>query len=164
MADDRASRGTYVAPMTKEEPVIAKIILWSLAALLGITVLTATGVGLSAGVTAYQRAQQRTDAHNRVELTRIERNRARAQTLVARAQIATTEARAQARYQDAIGARRAQDEISRTLTARYLQYQAIQAQQAVATSGRNNTLIYLPSGAGGVPLVQDPQSVNRLRP
>jgi hypothetical protein len=102
--------------------IAKKIMLWSLAVLLGVTALTATGVGLSAGVKAYTRAQQRADAQNRVQLMRIERNRARAQTLVARAQIATTEARAQARYQDAIGARRAQDEISRTLTARYLQY------------------------------------------
>jgi hypothetical protein len=142
--------------------IAKKITLWSLAALLGITVITAAGVGLSAGVKAYSRAQLRADAENRVRLTRIDRNRARAQTLVARAQIATTEAQAQARYQDAIGTRRAQDVISRTLTSRYLQYQAIQAQQAVATSGRNNTLIYVPSG-GNVPLAQDPQNVNRRR-
>jgi len=50
---------------------------------------------------------------------------------------------------------RAQDEISKTLTDRYLQYLAIQAQKSVGTSGRNNTLIYLPSGTNGVPLVQD---------
>jgi hypothetical protein len=59
---------------------------------------------------------------------------------------------------------RAQKEISRTLTGHYLQHEAIQAQKAVATSGRNNTLIYVPSGSNGVPLTQDPQNVNRLRP
>ena len=37
------------------------------------------------------------------------------------------------------------------------------APKAAATSGRNNTLVYLPSGTSGVPLVQDPQNVNRLR-
>ena len=52
--------------------------------------------------------------------------------------------------------------ISRTLSANYLQHEAIQAQKAIATSGRNNTLIYVPSG-GNVPLVQDPQNVNRRR-
>ena len=144
--------------------IARRVILWILAGLLGLIVVVATGVGISAGLKAYNRAQLRADAENRVRLTRIDRNRARAQTLVARAQIATTEAQAQARYQDAIGTRRAQDVISRTLTSRYLQYQAIQAQQAVATSGRNNTLIYVPSGAGGVPLVQDPQNVNRQKP
>jgi hypothetical protein len=34
---------------------------------------------------------------------------------------------------------------------------------AIATSGRNNTLIYMPSGPTGVPLVQDPQNINRLK-
>jgi hypothetical protein len=53
--------------------------------------------------------------------------------------------------------------ISSGLTPQYLQYEAIQAQKAIATSGRNNTLIYLPSGRTGVPLVQDPQNVNRLK-
>jgi hypothetical protein len=141
-----------------------KVILWSLAGLLGLIVIVATGVGISAGLKAYSRAQLRADAENRARLTRIDVKRANAQARVARAQIATTEAQAQARYQDAVGTRRAQDVISRTLTSRYLQYQAIQAQQAVATSGRNNTLIYVPSGAGGVPLVQDPQNVNRQKP
>jgi Sec-independent protein translocase protein TatA len=136
--------------------IAKKVTLWSLAVLLGITALTATGVGLSAGLKAFKRAEQRADAENRIRLTRIETKRARAQ-------IATTEAQAQARYRDAVGRRRAQDEIRRTLTGRYLQYQAIQAQKSIGTSGRNNTLIYLPSGSSGVPLVQDPQNVNRLR-
>jgi hypothetical protein len=144
--------------------IAKKVTLWSLAVLLGITALTATGVGLSWGLKAYKRAELRADARNRVQITRIDSKRASAQALIARAQIATTVAQAQARYQDAVGTRRAQDEISRTLTGRYLQYQAIQAQKAIGTSGRNNTLIYLPSGSGGVPLVQDPQNVNRLRP
>jgi flagellar basal body-associated protein FliL len=52
--------------------------------------------------------------------------------------------------------------ISRTLTANYLQHEAIRAQKAIAASGRNNMLIYVPSGAN-VPLVQDPQNVNRRR-
>jgi hypothetical protein len=68
------------------------------------------------------------------------------------------------RFAEAVGIRRAQNEISQTLTSHYLQYEAIRAQKAVATSGRNNTLICIPSGGNGVPLVQDPQNVNRLRP
>ena len=81
-----------------------------------------------------------------------------------RAQIEATEANAQKRFAQAVGIRRAQDEIASSLTGHYLQYEAIQAQKAVATSGRNNTLIYVPSGSNGVPLFQDPQNVNRLRP
>ncbi len=78
-----------------------------------------------------------------------------------RAQIEATRADADKRYQEAVGIRRAQDEISRSLTSTHLQYEAIQAQKAIATSGRNDTLIYVPAGRNGVPLVQDPQNVNR---
>jgi hypothetical protein len=60
-------------------------------------------------------------------------------------------------------ARRSQETFMSGLTTRYLQYEAIEAQKAVATSGRNDTLIYLRSGSCGVPLVQDPQTVSRLK-
>lgn len=144
--------------------MIKSVFLWGLVALLGVVALTATGVALSAGVKAYKRAEERADAENRVQLTRIAIGRAKEQALITRAQIEATQADAEKRYQDAVGIRRAQDEISRTLTSQYLQHEAIQAQKAIATSGRNNTLIYLPSGTSGVPLVQDPQNLNRLRP
>jgi hypothetical protein len=123
--------------------IAKKVTLWSLAVLLGITAITATGVGISAVLKVYSRAELRADAGNRVQVTRIDSN---------------------ARYEAAVGARRAQDEITPTLTRQYLQYQAIQAQKSIGASGRNNTLIYLPSGTSGVPLVQDPQNVSRLKP
>jgi hypothetical protein len=143
---------------------VGKIVAWSVGILLGVVVLTGTGIGLSAGVQAYKRAEQRANAENLVRVTRIEIGQAQQQALVARAQVAAAKADAEKQYQEAIGVRRAQDVIARGLTPQYLQYEAIQAQKAVATSGRNNTLIYLPSGSGGVPLVQDPQTINRLRP
>jgi regulator of protease activity HflC (stomatin/prohibitin superfamily) len=120
--------------------------------------------GLSAVVQAYHRAEQRANAENLVALTRIGIRTAEQQALVARAGVAAAKADAEKQYQEALGVRRAQDVIKMGLTPSYLQYEAIQAQKAVATSGRNNTLIYLPSGNGGVPLVQDPQTANRLRP
>jgi ABC-type polar amino acid transport system ATPase subunit len=46
--------------------------------------------------------------------------------------------------QDGMGIRRAQDVISSTLANHHGQYEAIQPQRAVATSGRNNPLAYLP--------------------
>jgi hypothetical protein len=144
--------------------IARKIALWSLAAVLGFVLVTAVGVGISAGVQAYKRAEERANAENGVRLTHIEISRARQQARITRAQIAATRADAEKRYQEAVGIRRAQDEISKSLTGQYLQHEAIQAQKAVATSGRNNTLIYVPSGANGVPLTQDPQNVNRLRP
>jgi regulator of protease activity HflC (stomatin/prohibitin superfamily) len=129
----------------------------------GLTVVTGTFVGLSAGVSAYSRAQQRANAENRANLARIDIKRAHELALVARAQVQTSKANAEKQYQDALGTRRAQQVISSGLTPQYLQYEAIQAQKAIATSGRNNTLIYMPSGRTGVPLVQDPQNVNRLK-
>lgn len=143
---------------------VTRLVLWGSAALLTIVVLVGVGIGMSAAVKAYGRAEQRADAENSVTLTHIAINRARQQALITRAQIEATQANAEKRYQDAVGIRRAQNEISSTLTGAYLQHEAIQAQKAVATSGRNNTLIYVPSGSNGVPLVQDPQNVNRLNP
>jgi hypothetical protein len=141
-----------------------KITLWGVAGALALVALVGLGTGISAALKAYSRSEQRADAENRVRLTHIAIRREKQQVRITRAQIAATEADAEKRYQEAIGIKRAQNEISRTLSDHYLQYEAIRAQKAVATSGRNNTIIYVPSGANGVPLVQDPQNVNQLRP
>jgi hypothetical protein len=125
--------------------------------------IVGVGIALSAAVKAYKRAEQRADADNKVTLAHIAIRRAQQDALITRAQIVATQADADKRFAEAVGIRRAQDEISRTLTGNYLQYEAIQAQKAVATSGKNNTLIYVPSGPNGVPLVQDPLNVRPLR-
>jgi regulator of protease activity HflC (stomatin/prohibitin superfamily) len=142
---------------------VRTIAFWGLVVIAGLTVVTGTFVALSAGVSAYSRAQQRANAENRANLARIDIKRANELALVARAQVQTSKANAEKQYQEALGTRRAQQVISSGLTPQYLQYEAIQAQKAIATSGRNNTLIYMPSGRTGVPLVQDPQNVNRLK-
>jgi hypothetical protein len=140
-----------------------KFSLWGFGAVLTVVLFVGVGIATSAAVKAYTRAERRYDAENQVALTHIAISRAQQQALITRAQIVATQADADKRFAEAVGIRRAQDEISRTLTGNYLQYEAIQAQKAIATSGRNNTLIYVPSGGNGVPLVQDPQNVNRLR-
>jgi hypothetical protein len=144
--------------------IARKFVPWGIAAVLTLVLVVGVGIGLSAATRAYSRAEQRADAQNGVTLTHIAISRAKQQALITRAQIEATQADADKRFAEAVGIRRAQNEISSTLTAHYLQYEAIQAQKAVATSGRNNTLIYVPSGPNGVPLTQDPQNVNRLRP
>jgi regulator of protease activity HflC (stomatin/prohibitin superfamily) len=148
----------------RDTSMAKKIVLWGMASVVALVVLIGVGTGISAALKAYSRAEERADAENRVRLTHIAIRRAQQQAHITRAQIEATEANAEKRYQEAVGIRRAQNEISRTLSDHYLQYEAIRAQRAVATSGRNNTIIYVPSGANGVPLVQDPQNVNRLRP
>jgi hypothetical protein len=160
----RSDQKTPSSDSAKKPGTVTKIVAWSAGILVGVVVTVGAGIGLSAAVQAYHRAEQRANAENLVQLTRIEIRRAEQQALVARAGVATAKANAESQYQEAIGVRRAQGVIARGLTPSYLQYEAIQAQKAVATSGRNNTLIYLPSGSGGVPLVQDPQTINRLKP
>lgn len=102
-------------------------------------------LGGAFGCKAYSRYQKRADANNEVKVTTIQiRNQAQ------RVQIAKQ--KAQIRIQNAIGIRAAQDHIAKTLTPAYLQWEAIQAQLALAGS-KNSTFIYIPSGANGVPLV-----------
>lgn len=57
------------------------------------------------------------------------------------------------RKQNAIGIREAQDEIAKTLTPLYVQEDEIEALKAIATSGRNATVIYVPIGSDGKPIV-----------
>jgi regulator of protease activity HflC (stomatin/prohibitin superfamily) len=54
---------------------------------------------------------------------------------------------------EAEGIARAQEIINKTLTAAYLQHEAIQAQMKMAGSP-NHTVVYIPSGDNGIPLVR----------
>ena len=92
------------------------------------------------------RSQSLADARNRVKVSQIEiRNQEQ------RVEIAKQ--KAEIRLQDAIGVREAQDEIAKTLTPLYVQFEMVEALKAIATSGNNNTVVYIPSGANGIPLV-----------
>jgi hypothetical protein len=92
------------------------------------------------GFPAYNRYQARANAHN--------------ETLTARKHVQIARLEAQARYQTSIGLRRSQDEIRKTLTPLYVQFEMVQALQAVATSGKNSTVVYLPTDPkSGLPIV-----------
>ncbi len=54
---------------------------------------------------------------------------------------------------DARGIYESQKIINRSLTAHYLQYMAIKAQEKMAQS-KNHTTIYIPTGANGIPIVK----------
>jgi len=112
-------------------------------------------VGLWVGYKTVHRSQVRADANNRVKVTAINIRNARQQAHVVEAQTEIVKAKAEQRYQESIGIRRAQDEIAKTLTPLYIQHEAIQAQERMAVSGKNNTSIYIPSGVNGVPMVND---------
>lgn len=125
-------------------------------ALVICTIVAVIGVilGLVAGINAFSRSQARANAHNNVAITKIQIQNQQQYAQVIAAHNATVQAQAEQRYLEAVGIRRAQDEISKTLTPLYIQHEAIQAQQAIATSGQNNTVIYVPSGPNGTPIVQ----------
>ena len=92
------------------------------------------------------RSQALLDAQNKVAVTEIEiQNQAQ--------NIQVTQQKAQIRYQEAVGIRKAQDEISSTLTPLYVQFEMVDALKEIAKSGQNNTVVYIPSGNNGIPLV-----------
>ncbi len=109
-------------------------------------------------VPGYSRYQNRADnnqkrqqallfAKNRVQVSNIEiRNQAQ--------RVKIAQQQADIRVQEAIGLKRAQDEIRKTLTPLYVQFELVQALQKVASSGRNDTVIYLPTNPStGLPVV-----------
>lgn len=117
--------------------------------LLGFLVvgLLMVGVILSMwGLRSFSRSQHRADAKNQVTISSIEiRNQAQ--------RILVAKQKAEIRLQDAIGVREAQDEIAKTLTPLYVQFEMVDAMKAIALSGNNNTVVYIPAGANGIPLV-----------
>lgn len=126
---------------------------WATAVAGAIAILIVLIMLIVLGFGALGRYQSRANQHNKVTNTKTE-----IQNQDQLIQIAIK--KAEIRKQDAIGIKEAQDQISSTLTPAYLQWEAIQAQQAVATSGKNNTIVYVPSGANGVPLVDDVSTGN----
>lgn len=128
---------------------------WFMICLVAIVLFIALCVGGCAGTKSWGRYQRRADANNNVKVTAINIRKAQQQAKIVYAQNAAVQARAQQRFIEAVGIRKAQDEISKTLTPYYLQHEAIQAMERMAASGRNNTSIYIPSGNNGVPLVNN---------
>ena len=97
---------------------------------------------------AYHRYQTRANASNQVKVNHIVIQQQAQKVLIAKQG-------AQIRLQDAIGIRKAQDEISRTLTPLYVQFEMVDALKTIATSGTNNSVVYIPVGANGIPLISN---------
>ena len=113
---------------------------------LGTILIVVTLIALMFLIPAYARYQKRADANNSVKVSEIEiRNQEQ------RVQIAKQ--KAEIRRQDAIGIREAQDQIAKTLTPLYVQFEMTEALKQIALSGENNSTVFIPAGAGGIPLV-----------
>lgn len=133
-----------------------KIAKWVAGSLSGLTL----GIfGLSAGLGAYSRWNDVQQANNQAHVARINAaNQAQVNQLLinsADQQIQIHQKQAQIRVADAVGIRQAQDEISKTLTPLYVQFEMVDALKTIADSGKNNTVVYIPSGANGIPLVSN---------
>ena len=101
---------------------------------------------LAFGVPAYSRYQTRMFEYNQVTVNDI-------QIQQTEQLVHVEQQKAAIRVADAEGIAKAQLIINATLTDRYLQHEAIQAQEKMANSP-NHTEIYIPSGTNGIPLVR----------
>jgi hypothetical protein len=98
------------------------------------------------GVPVYNRYQVRANEGNQIQVNELK--------IQQTAQLVQVEKqKAEIRIVDAEGIARSQQIINATLTDRYLQHEAIQAQMTMANSP-NHTTIYIPSGNNGIPLVK----------
>jgi hypothetical protein len=98
------------------------------------------------GIPVYGRYQTRANEANQILVNELQIKQTEQLVQVERQ-------KAQIRIVDAEGIARSQQIINETLTDRYLQHEAIQAQQQMANSP-NHTTIYIPSGNNGIPLVK----------
>jgi len=126
---------------------------WLIVAVVVIGMLT----GGVAGCSSFNRYQATQNAHNKATNSIIAAN-ATVQTTEIEIQnhdqlIKIAKQDAQIKYEQAVGIRAAQDEIAKTLTPLYVQYEMVQALTDIAKSGTNNTVVYVPSGPGGVPTI-----------
>lgn len=124
---------------------VKKTVIYSV---IGLIVFSVLAIGGIAGCKEFQRYQKRADANNNVKVTTINIRKAQQEARIVRAQIEATKAKAEQRYQESIGIRKAQDEIAATLTPLYVQHEAISKLPSARA-------VYIPSGAQGIPLVND---------
>jgi hypothetical protein len=110
-----------------------------------VLVISITWMG-TFGIKIYFRYQVRQDASNEVLVNEIK--------IKQQEQLIQVEKqKAEIRIVEAGGIAEAQKIINATLTDKYLQHEAIQAQEKMAVSP-NHTTIYIPSGQNGIPLVK----------
>jgi type II secretory pathway pseudopilin PulG len=102
-------------------------------------VLIAALFGLGFACKAYNRYQRRADAHNQIQVTKQQLKVAQQQKLIKKT--------------IAEGQKLANEQIAKRLTPLFVQYEMIQALEDIAQSGRNNSVVFIPSGANGIPLV-----------
>lgn len=116
-------------------------------------------LGCMFGFKAFSRYQARQDVDNYVKTSQVRANNEVTLNEIKigrQAQrVKIEQQQAQVRLEKAKGLRMAQDEIAKTLTPLYVQFEMTEALKEIATSGKNNTVIYIPVGPDGLPMVAD---------
>lgn len=122
-----------------------------------LVVLIGLLMGSIAGFKAFNRYQRVQDAKNTVTTSRIAANNKVKLNEIEISQqqqrVKIEQQKAQIRYEKAKGIRESQDEIAKTLTPLYVQFEMTEALKEIAVSGKNNTVIYIPVGPDGLPMV-----------
>lgn len=114
--------------------------------IIAVIFVSAVILGLMYGLPAYNRGQVLLNANNEVQVNEIKIKQT--QQLVD-----VEKQKAEIKVAEANGIAEAQKIINATLTDKYLQHEAISAQEKMASSP-NHTTIYIPSGQNGIPLVK----------
>jgi hypothetical protein len=135
-------RGEKLAGSTKHSRRIMNEVIRYI---LGVAVVVGVFFGGWAGYKSFERYQRLADERNQVQINDIQ--------IAQTAQLVQVEKqKAQIKIVEAGGIAEAQRIINETLTDKYLQHEAIQAQEKMASSP-NHTTIYIPSGQNGIPIV-----------
>lgn len=123
---------------------------WKSLAFIVVALLILVGLifGGVTGCKSYNRWQVREDAHNKVQVTKIEIEKAEEEAKVNTAQIKATEAEAKKRVAEAVGIKEAQVEINKTLTPLYVQHEYVQAMEKGHVEST-----FIPVGPNGLPIV-----------
>ncbi|MEU6340208.1 hypothetical protein ABZ883_04565 [Streptomyces sp. NPDC046977] len=143
--------------MPYRDPTPARLTAYVGVAILALVLFAGAVIGLIGGAKAFQRGQDMADAKNQASIARIHAdNQVRVTAIQIRNQeqrVQVARQQAQIRLENARGVREAQDVIAKTLTPLYVQHEMTETLQEIARSGKNSSVIYIPSGAGGVPLI-----------
>lgn len=116
--------------------------------LTGVIVAIALLFGLYMGIKSVSRYQKLQEAKNRVKVSEIEIRNQKQRVLIAQQE-------AEIRHEQSKGVREAQDEIAKTLTPLYVQFEMVEAMKEIARSGSNSSVIFIPAGEAGIPIVKD---------
>lgn len=150
----------YGTPLPRR-PEITRTQILAIASLVVLAV--AVIVGLWAGTKAMSRFQSRSDAANHATVARIHaQNQVTVSNIQIRNQVQRVKIakqKAEIRLENAKGVREAQDRIAETLTDRYIQFEMVEAMKEIAKSGKNSSVIYVPAGQGGIPLIANADKI-----